>query len=164
MTTIRPYQLTDQERAEQCIIELQDFERALESDRVEGKAIARRYLYSLLATCQSKTGRLFVAEADDQVVGLVCFWLEREPESFLTNLAGYAYISDLVVLPTYRRQGIGSALLQQAEAFALEQGATALRIGVLAKNSAAHAAYRKAGFREYEISLLKPLKLPGPGE
>ncbi|HEY7356570.1 MAG TPA: GNAT family N-acetyltransferase [Ktedonobacterales bacterium] len=160
MMIIRPYQPADQEQAERCIIELQDFERALEPDRVEGEAVARRYLEYLLTTCQRKTGRLFVAETDGQVVGLVCLWLEREAESFLTTLAGYAYISDLVVLPAYRRQGIGSALLQQAEAFALEQGATALRIGVLAKNVAAHAAYRKAGFREYEISLLKPLKPP----
>ncbi|HEU5370070.1 MAG TPA: GNAT family N-acetyltransferase [Ktedonobacterales bacterium] len=159
---IRPYQPTDQEQAEQCIIELQDYERALEPDRVDGNAIAQRYLHYLLATCQSKTGRLFVAEVDGQVVGLVCLWLEREPESFLTTLADYAYISDLVVLSAYRRQGIGSALLQQAEVFALEQGATALRIGVLAQNHAAHAAYRKAGFREYEISLLKPLKPPHP--
>lgn len=157
MTTIRPYQPADQAQAERCIIELQDFERAFEPDRVEGKTIAQRYLDYLLTTCQTKTGRLFVAEADGQVVGLVCVWLEREPEFFLTTLAGYAYISDLVVLPAYRRRGIGAALLHQAEAYALERGATALRIGVLAKNNAAHAAYHKAGFRDYEISLLKPL-------
>lgn len=157
MTTIRPYQPADQGQVKQCIIELQDFERALEPDRVEGKTIAQRNLDYLLTTCQDKTGRLFVAEADGQVVGLVCVWLEREPEFFLTNLAGYAYISDLVVLAAYRRRGIGAALLQQAEAYALEQGATALKIGVLAKNNAAYAAYRRAGFRDYEASLLKAL-------
>jgi ribosomal protein S18 acetylase RimI-like enzyme len=158
MITIRPYQLADQEQAEQCIIELQDFERSLEADRVEGKHIAQRYLQQLLTTCQTKTGRLFVAETDNQAVGLVCVWLEREPESFLTSLAGYAYISDLVVLSAYRRRGIGTLLLRQAEAYAQEQGATALKINVLAKNSAAYAAYHKSGFQDYEMSLLKQLE------
>ncbi|HLV98159.1 MAG TPA: GNAT family N-acetyltransferase [Ktedonobacterales bacterium] len=157
MIIIRPYQFADQDQGERCIIELQDFERGLEADRVEGATIAQRYLQHLLATCQAKTGSLFVAETDNQVVGLICVWLEREPDSFLTNLAGYAYISDLVVLPAYRRRGIGTVLLQQAEAYALEQGATALKINVLAKNSAAYTAYHKAGFRDYEVSLLKQL-------
>ena len=158
MITIRPYQLPDQKQTEQCIIELQDFERALEPDRVEGQIIAQRYLQELLTTCQNKMGCLFVAETESQVVGLVCIWLEQEPETYLTGLAGYGYVSDLVVLAAYRRQGIGAALLERAEVFALEQGATALRIGVLAKNDAAQEAYRKAGFRQYEISLLKSLK------
>jgi GNAT superfamily N-acetyltransferase len=154
---IRAYQPEDQAQVEQCIIELQDFERALEPDRVEGQAIAQRYLHDLLATCTQKRGSIFVAEADSVVIGFVCVWLEQEPESYLTSLAGYANISDLVVMPAYRQHGYGLALLQRAEAFALEQGATALRINALAKNSAARAAYRKAGFREYEISLLKLL-------
>jgi ribosomal protein S18 acetylase RimI-like enzyme len=157
MMTIRPYQLADQEELERCIIELQNFERTLEADRVEGATIAQRYLQQVLTTCGAKAGRLFVAETGGQVVGLVSIWLEREPESFLTNLAGYAYLSDLVVLSAYRRRGIGTALLQQAEAYALEQGATALKINVLAKNRAAYDAYRKVGFQDYEISLLKPL-------
>lgn len=157
---IRAYQPEDQPQVEQCIIALQDFERALEPDRVEGPAIARRYLQELLTACEQKRGSLFVAELDNMVIGFVCVWVEQEPESYLTSLAGYAYISDLVVLATYRQHGYGLALLQRAEAFALEQGAAALRINALAKNDAARAAYRKAGFRDYEISLLKTL---GPG-
>lgn len=154
---IRPYQLADQEQVERCIIELQDFERALEDDRVEGASVARRYLLELLDTCQKQSGQLFVAEREGQIAGFVCVWLEREPESYLTSLANYAYISDLVVLPAYRRQGLGSALLAQAEAFAKEQGAPALRINVLARNEGAWALYGEAGFRDYEIRLLKDL-------
>lgn len=154
---IRAYQPADQGQVERCIIELQDFERALEDDRVEGASIARRYLLELLDTCQKQSGQLFVAEIDGQIAGFVCVWLEREPESYLTSLAPYAYISDLVVLPAYRRQGLGSALLAQAEAFAAQQGVRVLRINVLAKNEGAKAVYHQAGFRGYEIGLLKDL-------
>ena len=154
---IRSYEPADQEQVERCIIELQNFERALESDRVEGATIARRYLFELLDTCQKQSGQLFVAEVEGQVAGFGCVWLEREPESYLTSLAPYAYISDLVVLPAYRRQGLGSALLAQAEAFAKEQEARALRINVLARNEGAKGVYHQAGFRDYEIRLLKDL-------
>ena len=154
---IRAYEPANQEQVERCIVELQDFERSLESDRAEGATIARRYLLELLDTCQKQSGQLFVAEVRGQVAGFACVWLEREPESYLTSLAPYAYISDLVVLPAYRRQGLGRALLSQAEAFAKEQGARALRINVLARNAGAWALYREAGFRDYEIRLLKDL-------
>lgn len=154
---IRSYEPADQEQVERCIVDLQDFERALEPDRVEGASIAHRYLLELLDTCRKQSGQLFVAEVEGQLAGFVCVWLEREPESYLTSLANYAYISDLVVLPTYRRRGLGSALLAQAEAFVKAQGARALRINVLARNKGAWALYSKAGFRDYEIRLLKDL-------
>jgi ribosomal protein S18 acetylase RimI-like enzyme len=154
---IRAYKPAYKEQVERCIIELQDFERELEPDRVEGATIARRYLLELLDTCQKQPGQLFVAEVEGRVAGFVCVWLEGEPESYLTSLANYAYISDLVVLPAYRRQGLGSALLARAEAFAKERGAPALRINVLARNAGAWAVYHQAGFRDYEIRLLKDL-------
>ena len=141
---IRAYQPADQEQVEQCIIALQDFERALEPDRVEGASIARRYLLDLLETCQKQSGQLFVADVDDRVVGFVCVWMEPEPESYLTSLANSASISDMVVLPAYRRHALGRTLLGRAEEFAVQQGARALRINVLARNAGAWVLYLKA--------------------
>jgi len=154
---IRLYQPADQEQVEQCIIALQDFERALEPDRVEGASIARRYLLDLLETCRKQSGQLFLAEVESQIAGFVCVWMEPEPEGYLTSLANYGYVSDLVVLPSYRRRGLGRTLLEQAETFAVRQGARALRLNVLTRNVGAWALYRKVGFRDYEIRLLKDL-------
>jgi GNAT superfamily N-acetyltransferase len=67
----------------------------------------------------------------------------------------YAYISDLVVLPSHRGQGYGAALLQQAEEWARQKGMTMLKIHVLAKNLQAATVYLHAGFRLYELALLK---------
>ena len=92
---------------------------------------------------------------------MVCIWLEREPETYLSTLTEYGYVSDVVVLSAYRRRGIGRALLLQAEAFAREHGAETLKINVLARNGGAAALYRASGFREYEVSLLKRLGADG---
>ena len=51
---IRSYAPADAEQITTCIEELQDYERALEPDRVEGRTIARRYLEELLTSCQEK--------------------------------------------------------------------------------------------------------------
>jgi aminoglycoside 6'-N-acetyltransferase I len=154
---IRPYHAGDAPSVERCIVELQNFERTLEADRVEGHTIAARNLAELRASCQRKRGQIFVAEVERRVVGFVCVWLEQEAETYLSTLTQYACISDIVVLPDVRGQGLGRALLEEAEAFARAQGAPALKINVLARNAMAHQVYHAAGFRDYEVSLIKPL-------
>jgi GNAT superfamily N-acetyltransferase len=157
MHRIREYQSRDQERLEDCILELQNFERALEPDRVEGTSIITRNLEDLLAIVRQNRGQIFVAEVGEEVVGFTSVRLEHEENVYLSTLTDYAYISDLVVLPSHRGRGYGAALLQKAEEFARQQRMTTLKIEVLAKNQQATAVYLHAGFRPYELVLLKQL-------
>ncbi len=60
--------------------------------------------------------------------------------------------------PSHRGQGYGTALLQKAEEFARQRGMTMLKIQVLVKNQQATSVYLHAGFRPYELALLKPLE------
>jgi GNAT superfamily N-acetyltransferase len=61
----------------------------------------------------------------------------------------YALITDLVVLEPHRGRGIGRRLLEKAEAYAKQAGATELRIGVLANNGTARRLYLEVGFRPH---------------
>jgi GNAT superfamily N-acetyltransferase len=160
MVKIREYQLEDQERIEHCIIELQDVERSLEPDRVEGASMVQRNLAELLTDIHQDVGQVFVAEVQRDVVGFVRVCLEHEVDAYLSTLTDYAYISDLVVLPPYQNRGIGTALLRKAEEFAWQHGMTALKIGVLARNQNAATLYLHSGFRPYELVLLKQLEEP----
>ncbi len=154
---IRPYEPHDQEQVIRCIASLQRFERALEPHLADPADMAPRHLRELLARFQKQPGGILVAEEAGQIVGFVSLWLEPEPEGYWTTLAGYAYISDLLVLPEQRGHGLGRALLAEAETLARQLGATALKINVLARNAVAWGLYHSAGFRDYEITLLKPL-------
>lgn len=158
MVRIREYQSEDQERLEACILELQNFERTLEPDRVEGARMVARNREDLLAIVGQNRGQIFVAEVAASVVGFVCVRLEHEKDEYLSTLVDYAYISDLVVLPSHRGQGYGAILLQKAEEFARLQGMTMLKIQVLVKNQQAISVYLHAGFRPYELALLKQLE------
>src|SRR5215467_11790170 len=158
MVRIRAYQAEDQDRLEACILELQNFERTLEPDRVEGVQIVARKREELLAIVRQNRGQIFVAEVNAEVVGCVGVRLEHEEGEYLSSLVDYAYISDLVVLPSHRGQGYGTMLLQKAEEFARQRGMTMLKIHVLVKNQQATSVYLHADFRPYALALLKSLE------
>lgn len=158
---IRAYEPHDAVAVRECITELQAYERALEPDRVEATAaFARRYLKHILSACREQSGELLVAEVEGMVAGFVCYWIEQI-EDPITTLTECAYVSDLAVRETYRRRGIGRALLRAAEERALRQDAATIRIGVLAANDPAHDLYTGAGYRPFELLLTKPL-IPYP--
>lgn len=150
-----PAQHRDQVRS--CVVELQEFERGLEPSLPRGRDMADAYLTFLLDRCSSTAGRVLVAEIDHGVVGFVVVLCRVVPEEPDEDQTPYAYISDLVVLPRYRRRGIGRALLDRAEALVRNSGTRILRVGVLAKNEPAARLYRAVGFTDYQLQLVKRL-------
>ena len=60
-------------------------------------------------------------------------------------------IHDIVVLPEYRGQGVGQALLGAAEAEARERGCCKLTLEILSGNTTAMASYTRFGFEPYTL-------------
>lgn len=61
-----------------------------------------------------------------------------------------AYVEGIYVKAEYRKQGVGTALIQYAQQWALEQGCIQLALDALLDNLASHEFYAKVGFREVE--------------
>lgn len=59
---------------------------------------------------------------------------------------GYAYIDDLVVDRAFRRRGVGRALIEQAKAWAREQGLPGVMLETQNNNLAGCALYTQCGF------------------
>jgi ribosomal protein S18 acetylase RimI-like enzyme len=140
-----------------CIVELQEFERRIDPSLPPGAEMVDAYVSYLLDRCQAYAGKVYVVEADRLVVGFVCVWSRVTPSEPDEPRTSYAYVSDLVVLPRLRRHGLGRALLLHAENYARAQGASVIRIGVLAANSVARALYSSAGFLDRRVELAKSL-------
>jgi ribosomal protein S18 acetylase RimI-like enzyme len=147
--TIRQSRGSDQAAILRLIIELQEFERAIDDRLIEGGFMAVEYLNALEARCGEQNGTILVAQLGDDVVGFVSVQA-AVPSTDLDEPPGsYAWISDLAVSGGYGRLGVGRKLLAAAEAFARQQGAVDVRIGALCGNEMAQSLYASLGYRPY---------------
>jgi GNAT superfamily N-acetyltransferase len=102
--------------------------------------------------------RFIVAERDGRLLG----WVHVEVAEFIDS-APYAHIAGLVVDRSYRRQGIGAALMAEAEAFAREHGCAVVRLRSSATRTRAHRFYEDLGYANVktQYSFVKALDARG---
>lgn len=156
--SFRPYEPRDAEGVRRCIAELQAYERTIEADRAEvTELFTEGQLKRVLDASRERHGAVLVAEVRGAVAGFVCWWMMTIANP-MTTLTECAYVADLAVLAAYRRRGLGRALLRAAEEDALRQGATTIRIEVLAANGPARDLYDVEGYRPLELLLTKRLR------
>lgn len=102
--------------------------------------------------------RFIVAEADGRVLG----WVHVEAaESVDTGV--FAHVAGLVVDRACRRQGIGAALMAEAEAWARQQGCPVIRLRSSRTRTPAHRFYEGLGYVNVktQYSFVKPLDADG---
>jgi ribosomal protein S18 acetylase RimI-like enzyme len=87
-----------------------------------------------------KIACLWLGIAIDQATGI------RHPNIFL-----------VCVEPTYRRQGIGRALMEHAQAWAKAQGYTQIGLQVFITNQPAIDLYEQLGYESRSISMMRDL-------
>lgn len=151
---IRPYAPADFTRIGEIMIELQDFERRITPHRAPAdREFAAWYIDRLLRSLGETGGTMLVAVEGDTPCGYVAGVAKEEPEM----RDRYFYIAELAVAATHRGRGIGSRLVAAMEALARAQGLTRIGIGVLAGSDRVHGLYRRLGYRDYGVSLRKPL-------
>jgi ribosomal protein S18 acetylase RimI-like enzyme len=156
--TIREFDPSgDTQALADLVILLQNHERQFAPGMPEGSTMVEPYLELLMVRCRKWDGKMFVAEEAGEVIGFVCVWARvpsREPDD---DPSEYAFISDLVVSPAYRRRGVGRGLMAAAEDYARARGGRRIRLNVLARNAAARVFYESLNYVEKEIELEKGL-------
>jgi len=102
--------------------------------------------------------RFIVAEADGHLLG----WVHVEL-SETVDTGSLAVIAGLVVERAHRRQGIGAALMAEAEAWARQQGSPLMRLRSSATRTPAHRFYEGLGYANVktQYSFVKPLDARG---
>lgn len=85
--------------------------------------------------------RFLIADADGRVVG----WLHAVV-SECVEADAFVAISGLVVDRNHRRQGIGRALLEEAERWTREQGCSVIRLRSSSVRTDAHRFYEQLGY------------------
>jgi ribosomal protein S18 acetylase RimI-like enzyme len=86
---------------------------------------------------------------------IACLWLGNSIDQITGDR--HAHILLLYVLPTYRRQGIATALIQHAEHWAKQRGDRQMGLQVFQENQAALNLYTKLGYQTCSLWMTKPL-------
>ena len=92
---------------------------------------------------------LFGADIDGKIVG-ICFIVMRTPKNDALVPRVCAYIDDIAVDENHRRQGIGTALYNEALKRAKERGAQVIQLQVSEFNKAAVDFYKSLGMIVWE--------------
>jgi ribosomal protein S18 acetylase RimI-like enzyme len=154
---IRAATLSDRQQLRRAVIELHDYERRLHSSRLPGDQTADAYL-DWVQKRAADHGIVLIAEIDGAFAGFVAGWIEEERHIEETPDSNrFAYVSDICVLPAFRRRRIASRLLDAVERRLRGEGVTRVRLCTLAANSAARASYERSGYAAYEVVYEKSL-------
>jgi len=157
MKILRFDERTQMQQLRECVIELQDFERALDPRLPSGSDIVDEYIPQMLDRCKSCLGQIFVAEVDGNVAGYVTILTKVSSGELEDGDIEYGLVADLVVRQEYRGNGLGRKLLATAEDYASDHKVRWLRIAALAANRSAKKLYSSVGFSELFVELEKNL-------
>lgn len=90
-----------------------------------------------------------MVNASGERVGYAWFVAEDRP------FGRVVFIYDIAVDPAHRRKGYAQAALGEIEAYAREAGCVGVQLHVFGNNTGARELYRRAGFVETDVTMLK---------
>lgn len=119
---------------------------------IDGKSWQWRKARHIDADIEANPSGLFVAEADERVVGYITTRVDQG-----SKIGG---IPNIAVLPEYQGRGMGKALMNHALAYFREQGMAFAKIETLDQNQIGSTFYPKTGFEEVarQIHYVLPLQ------
>lgn len=150
--TIRPYQRSDLERCRALWIDLTQHHREIYDDASIGGDAPGLYFDEHLARVGPE--RIWVAEHENEVIGLVGLMLDAEE----------AEVEPVVVASSHRGRGVGLALVGRAVEEARVLGVRYLSVKPVARNLHAISFFYDAGFQKLgEIEMFMDLRASAPG-
>lgn len=99
------------------------------------------------------TDTALLARRDGAVIGFVTFG--QESERFQQDVTR-GIVHNIYVRPDARGEGVGSALLSEAETTLIERGVDTLGLQAMAENDAAREFYRGHGYEPHRVEFEKP--------
>jgi ribosomal protein S18 acetylase RimI-like enzyme len=117
--------------------------------------LSNRYGQFLVSQIGRPDKVVIVAERSGEPIGYAFGGMEGNDYMALRGPAGMLY--DLVVDPAFRRQGVGSALMDAALDALSKLGAPRVLLFTAEKNCSAQALFERSGFRRTMIEMTREL-------
>jgi len=129
-----------------------------EPDFFKPASRARRTLAYIGHYIESDESAIFVAEIQGSIIGVPLLCIRTTPDESILKPRRWINIDILAVKEGWRSQGIGHALLAQAEDWARIKGIDELELSIWSFNQRALALYEQTGFRILRHNLWKTIK------
>ena len=100
---------------------------------------------------------IFIAEENGEAVGCIVCKLVERPEDPFTFAVRYLLINEISVRPAARGQGVGAALMKQAEILAQELGVGRIQLDSWDFNIGAHAFFERQGYQKFNFRFWRRL-------
>lgn len=104
----------------------------------------------------SQDSTLLVADSGTRLVGVAAVLVRNSPDFALFVRQSWAVLDNIAVSKNWRRRGVGTALIRDAERWAEARGAHWLELGVYEFNDEARAFYAALGYLPVSTKLRKP--------
>lgn len=107
----------------------------------------REFEHHLISTMRSQGARVYVAEAEEQIIGYIIGEVHgRKP---IYPVGVYGFVSDISVREDWRREGVGRALFETLLAWFHKNRATCVELFVAEENPVSTAFWQAMGFGPY---------------
>lgn len=159
--TIREYQPSNRKQILELMQEFSNFYIPLNPyNRVPHKpGVATYFTNRMIRKAKNKHGKVYVAVNKDRVIGLISFYLRKQPKQdtfeVIDMKLGYIYM--LFVQEQFRGHHAGKMLIEKAEEYFKQQGCTHSELGVFGHNIRAHEFYIENGYTNRDINMIKAL-------
>jgi GNAT superfamily N-acetyltransferase len=106
---------------------------------------------------ENRRARIFVAEDGGSIVGFVEIYLHEDEIDPATISHVFGHLQSLMVIPDRRNQGIGKRLVHAAEEWAVEQGASEVRLDSWEFPGDPVSFYEGLGYRTLKRKMVRKL-------
>jgi GNAT superfamily N-acetyltransferase len=100
---------------------------------------------------------LFIAEVGGQPVGFAEVYLRQDISDPARVSYRYGYVQSLMVDEAFRRHSVGRRLMETAEKWAKQQGATEVRLDIWEFGQGPLGFYEKTGYRTLKRTMVRGL-------
>lgn len=116
-------------------------------------------LQETLDNVKKYQGKITFAEDNGNVIGVIIgvIWEQSEKNKLEIGPHVVGEVVDLYIEEAYRGKGLGTTMLQMMEDYFRSKGCDSMWIEVFSPNEVAHTVYKKYGFIDREIGMLKQL-------
>jgi len=159
---IRDYRQEDYDFLVQCMEGIQGHIAAIDflqrSKRVPDFS-AKKWVDHTIERVKKNDGTVFIAEYEKKSVGCVAGIIKVSTEEDLLDVFPFkdGRIIELFVDPSYRQKNIGFLLVGRMESYFRGKGCTVSELGCLAGNTGAYKLYKKHGYVDNNIEMVKKL-------